>query len=396
MQLADRLDRITEPQTIRMAKLSRELRAKGHNIIDLSIGEPDFCTPQHICDAATQAMKDCYTKYPPVAGFPELRQAICDKLLRDNNLQYTPEETLVSTGAKQSLANIIQCVINAGNEVIIPTPFWVTYAALVRLAKGTPVFLPCTIDSDFKLTADRLEAAITPQTRMFIFSSPCNPTGSVYSREELRALAGVLERHPDIAVVSDEIYEHIRYGGRHESIAQFPELREQVVVVNGFSKGFAMTGWRLGYMAAPKALVQACEKFQSQFTSGANSIAQRAAITALNGDMAPTEQMRQAFEQRRDFIIPALRAMPGVKINNPQGAFYAFPDISSFIGKSYAGGTIHTDEDLSMYLLHHANVTTVNGAAFGAPDCIRISFATSMENLVEAMTRMRTALAALK
>ncbi len=395
MQLANRLDRVSEPQTIRMAKLSRELKAQGLNIIDLSLGEPDFATPAHICEAATKAMGDGYTKYTPVAGFPELRQAICDKLRRENGLSYENENIVVSTGAKQSLANVVLSVINPGDEVIIPTPYWVTYHALVQLAEGNSVFVPTTIDADFKITPQQLEDSITDRTRMFIFSSPCNPTGTVYTRDELAALAEVFERHPEVVIVSDEIYEHINYAGKHESIAQFEALREQMVVVNGFSKGYAMTGWRLGYIAAPKALAQACDKFQSQFTSGANSIAQRAAITALNGTQQPTREMTKAFEARRDFVIGALNKMPGVKINHPKGAFYAFPDISSFFGTSDGITEVSNDEDLSMYLLHTANITTVNGGAFGDDRCIRISFATGMEQLQEAMQRMADALGRL-
>ncbi len=396
MQLAHRLDLISEPQTIRMAKLSRELKAQGLDVIDLSLGEPDFRTPQHICDAATQAMRDGYTKYPPVAGFPELRQAICDKLLRDNGLHYLPENIIVSTGAKQALANIVQCVVNPGDEVIIPTPYWVTYSALVQLAEGVAAYLPAGIEADFKITAQQLEAAITEKTRMFIFSSPCNPTGSVYSRDELQQLAEVFARHPQVVVVSDEIYEYINFGGKHESIAQFEAIREQVIVVNGFSKGYAMTGWRLGYLAAPKALAQACDKFQAQFTSGANSIAQRAAITALNGDLQPTREMTRAFGERRDFVIDALGKMPGVKINHPKGAFYAFPNISSFFGKSDGSTRIENDEDFSMFLLHTAHITTVNGGAFGNDRCIRISYATGMEQLQRAMQRMAEAISRLK
>jgi aspartate aminotransferase len=396
MRLAQRLDLVAEPQTIKMAKLGRELKAKGINIIDLSIGEPDFSTPEHICEAATEAMRQGYTKYTPVAGLPELREAICQKLLRDNNLRYAPEEIIVSTGAKQSLANAIQCLVDPGDEVIIPTPYWVTYSALVELAEGIPVFLPCTYHSEFKLTPEKLEAAITEKTRLFIFSSPCNPTGIVYSREELAGLAAVFARYPQITIISDEIYEYINYRGAHESIAQFPELREQVVIVNGLSKGFAMTGWRLGYMAAPRALVQACEKFQAQFTSGANSITQRAAITALLGDQEPTRKMVEAFRKRRDFVIQSLSQMPGVHIVEPGGAFYAFPNISSFLGRKHGDTVIQTDEDLSMYLLHHAHVSTVNGGAFGNPMCIRISFATSMANLETAMKRMAAALARLQ
>lgn len=395
MQLAKRLDRISEPQTIRMAKLSRELKAQGLNIIDLSLGEPDFRTPDHICEAAIKAMQEGYTKYPPVAGFPELRQAICDKFQRENGLSYLPENIVVSTGAKQSLANVILSVINPGDEVIIPTPFWVTYGALVMLAEGKPKYVRTEIEADFKISPEQLEAGITEKTRMFIFSSPCNPTGTVYTKDELAALAEVFQRYPQVAIVSDEIYEHINYMGKHESIAQFEALREQVIVVNGFSKGYAMTGWRLGYMAAPKALAQACDKFQSQFTSGANSITQRAAITALNGTQEPTQEMADAFRQRRDFVIGALSQMPGIKINDPKGAFYAFPDISSFFGTSDGKTEINNDEDLSMYLLHTANITTVNGGAFGDDRCIRISFATGMDHLKEAMIRMEEALARL-
>jgi len=379
-----------------MAKLSRELKAQGKNIIDLSLGEPDFRTPEHICEAATRAMNEGYTKYTPVAGFLELQEAICTKLKRDNNLSYAPNEIIVSTGAKQSLANVILCLIDAGDEVIIPTPYWVTYSALVKLAEGTVKYIRCGIESDFKLTPERLEEQINAKTKLFIFSSPCNPSGSVYSKEELAGLAEVFKRHPQVAILSDEIYEFINYKGHHESIAQFPELRDRVIVVNGMSKGFAMTGWRLGYMAAPRELAQACEKFQGQFTSGANSITQRASITALLGDLEPTRKMTKAFHERRDYVIGALAKMPGVKVNMPDGAFYAFPNISSFFGKSNGDHKITNDEDLCMYLLNVANVTTVSGSAFGDGDYIRISFATSMTMLTEAMERMATALAELK
>ena len=395
MELARRLDRVQEPQTIKMAKLGRELRAQGANIIDLSLGEPDFITPQHIRTAACEAMSQGYTKYTPVVGYPELRDAICEKFKRDNNLDYKPEEIIVSTGAKQSLANAILCLINPGDEVLIPTPYWVTYSALVSLAEGTVKYLPCSIDSDFKLSPERLEEAITDKTRLFIFSSPCNPTGSVYSYEELAALAAVFEKYPQVGIISDEIYEYINYEGKHASIAQFPALRDRVIIINGMSKGFAMTGWRIGYLAGPKHVVQACEKLQGQFTSGTNAIAQRASITALRSDMQPTETMKEAFRKRRDFVIDALSKMPGVRINHPKGAFYAFPDISSFFGKTDGDTVIRNDEDLSMYLLHKAHVSTVNGDAFGNGNCIRISFATSMENLEEAMKRIAAALAAL-
>jgi len=396
MELAQRLSRITEPQTIRMAKLGRELKAQGINIVDLSLGEPDFRTPEHICAAAVQAIQDGYTKYPPVAGIPELRAAISEKLRRDNGLRYAADEIIVSTGAKQSLANAVLSLVNPGDEVLIPTPYWVTYSALVQLAEGVCRFLPCPIETDFKLTPEQLDKAITGKTRLFIFSSPCNPSGSVYTRTELAALAAVFATHPQVMILSDEIYEYINYAGGHESIAQFPGLRDRVAVVNGFSKGFAMTGWRLGYLAGPKALVQACEKLQGQFTSGANSITQRAAIAALLGDMAPTKLMVEAFRQRRDFMVRALGAIPGVKANHPQGAFYVFPDISHFFGKTDGETIIRNDEDLAMYLLHKGHVSTVCGSAFGNADCLRLSFATGMEQLEEAILRITTALEKLR
>jgi len=358
MKFSNRLSRISEPQTIKMAKLTRALKAEGANIVDLSLGEPDFATPQHIVLAATKAMEDGFTKYTPVAGIPDLRNAIVEKLKRDNNLQYATENILVSTGAKQSLANVILCIIDKGDEVIIPTPYWVTYSALVNLAEGTVKHVSCGIDTDFKITPSQLEAAISPATKMFIFSSPCNPTGSIYSKEELAALVQVFEKHPQVYIVSDEIYEYINYVGKHTSIASFPSVYDRVIVVNGFSKGYAMTGWRLGYIAAPVELVQACEKYQSQYTSGANAIAQKAGVAALLGDMAPTLKMVEAYKQRN-------------------------------------GNTIQNDEDLSMFLLHEGHLTTVNGSAFGEPNCIRISYATSMEQLTEAMKRMANALSKL-
>jgi aspartate aminotransferase len=395
MKFSNRLSRISEPQTIKMAKLTRALKAEGANIVDLSLGEPDFATPQHIILAATKAMEDGFTKYTPVAGIPDLRNAIVEKLKRDNNLHYATENILVSTGAKQSLANVILCMIDKGDEVIIPTPYWVTYSALVNLAEGTVKHVSCGIDTDFKITPSQLEAAITPATKMFIFSSPCNPTGSIYSKEELAALVQVFEKHPQVYIVSDEIYEYINYVGKHTSIASFPSVYDRVVVVNGFSKGYAMTGWRLGYIAAPVELVQACEKYQSQYTSGANSIAQKAGVAALLGDMAPTFKMVEAYKQRRDYVVTALRTIPHVKCAMPDGAFYAFPDISAFFGKSYNENSIQNDEDLSMFLLHEGHLTTVNGSAFGEPHCIRISYATSMEQLTEAMKRMANALSKL-
>ena len=392
MQLAQRLNSVTEPQTIKMAKLSRELKAKGINIVDLSIGEPDFKTPEHICNAAIKAINEGYTKYPPVAGFPELLEAISIKLKRDNNLEYATNEIIVSTGAKQSLYNAVMSLVDPGDEVIIPTPFWVTYASQVQLAGGIVKYVHCGIENDFKITPEQLEVAVSSKTRLFIYSSPCNPTGSFYTKEELAGLAEVFKRHPQITIISDEIYEYINYTGRHESIAQFEELKSRVVVINGMSKGFAMTGWRIGYMAAPRALAQACERLQGQSTSGANSIAQRASITALLGDLAPTYKMTEAFKQRRDYVIGALKKMPGVKSNQPEGAFYAFPDISSFFGKHYGDSVISNAEDMSMYLLHEAHVASVCGSAFGDNNCIRLSFATSMTNLMEAMNRIAEAL----
>ena len=375
--------------------MSRELKAKGVNVIDLSLGEPDFKTPEYICNAAIKAMNEGYTKYPPVAGFPELLEAISIKLKRDNNLDYAPNEIIVSTGAKQSLYNAVMCLVDPGDEVLIPTPFWVTYASQVQLAGGVVKYINCGIENDFKLTPEQLEASITAKTKLFIYSSPCNPTGSFYSREELAALAEVFKRHPQVVIISDEIYEYINYTGRHESIAQFTELRDRVVVINGMSKGFAMTGWRLGYMAAPREIIQGCERLQAQSTSGANSITQRASITALLGDLAPTYKMVEAFTQRRDYVIGALAKMPGVKVSKPEGAFYAFPDISSFFGKSYGEYKISNDEEFSMYLLNEAHVATVCGSAFGDASCIRMSFATSMTNLMEAMERMSAAIAKL-
>lgn len=396
MQLAQRLNRVTEPQTIKMAKLGRELRAKGIDVIDLSLGEPDFITPQHIRASASHAMDEGYTKYTPVVGYPELREAISQKLKRDNHLDYPADQVIVSTGAKQSLANAILSIVNPGDEVLIPTPYWVTYSALVQLAEGNVTYIPGSIEQDFKITPAQLEQHISDKSKLFIFSSPCNPTGSVYTKEELSGLAEVFKRYPNCAIISDEIYEYINYSGHHESIAQFTELKDRVAIVNGMSKGFAMTGWRLGYMAGPKELVQACEKLQGQFTSGTNSITQRAAISALLDDMGPTQEMVKAFRTRRDFMYSTLKEIPGFRLNNPQGAFYVFPDISSYFGKSDGTTTINNDEDFSMYLLHNAHVSTVMGSAFGNDSCIRMSFATSMDNLEEAVKRIKAAVALLK
>lgn len=389
--LAQRLSKIDEPQTIRMAKLSRELRAQGQDIIDLSLGEPDFRTPQHIIDAAKQAMDDGFTKYPPVAGFPELRQAVADKFKRENNLDYAPDQVMVSTGAKQCIANTVLSIVNPDDEVVIPSPFWVTYADIVKLADGKVVQVHGSFENDFKITAAQLEAAITDKTTCFIFSSPCNPTGSIYTKEELKALVEVFVKHPAIYIISDEIYEHINFVGRHESIAQFQEIKDRVIVVNGLSKGYAMTGWRLGYMAGPKDVVQACEKIQSQFTSGPNSMTQKAAVVALNGTLQPTLEMQIAFKERRDYLVTALREIKGLKVNNPPGAFYVFPDVSAFYGKH----DIKNAEDLCMYLLHKGLVSCVTGEAFGDAHCIRISYATSLDKLKEAVSRIKKALDAL-
>ena len=395
MQLAERLNTISEPQTIKMAKLSREMKAQGISIVDLSLGEPDFRTPDHINEAAIKAINEGYSKYTPVAGYPELLEAISIKLKRDNNLDYPPNQIIVSTGAKQSLIDAVMSIVDPGDEVIIPTPFWVTYATQVEMAGGIVKYVRCGIDQDFKMSPDQLEAAITPKTKLFMFSSPCNPTGSVYSKEELAGLVAVFKRYPYVAIISDEIYEYINFVGGHESIAQFEEIRDRVVVINGMSKGFAMTGWRLGYMAGPLDIVKACDKLQAQSTSGANSVAQRASITALLSDLEPTHKMVAAYKERCDYVIGALKKMPGVKANYPHGAFYAFPDVSSFFGKSDGETVINDDVDMSMYLLNKGHVTTVCGSAFGDPHCLRLSFATSMTNLQEAMTLMAAALSRL-
>ncbi|NML40955.1 pyridoxal phosphate-dependent aminotransferase [Chitinophaga sp. G-6-1-13] len=395
-QLAERLSRISEPQTIKMAKLGRELRAQGIDIVDLSIGEPDFDTPEHIREAAKKAIDDGFTHYTPVAGYAEVRQAVVHKLKRDNGLDYTPEQIVVTTGAKQSLANVVLSIVNPGDEVIIPTPYWVTYSEQVALCQGTVVFVPSTIENNYKITPEQLEAAITPRTRLFMFSSPCNPTGSVYSKEELEGLAAVFAKHPQIFIISDEIYEYINYVGKHESIAQFPGMKERTIVINGLSKGFAMTGWRLGYLAAPLEIAKACDKIQSQFTSATCSITQRAAITALTGELTTAEAMVAEFKKRRAYIHEALQTIPGLKVNDPEGAFYMFPDISAFFNKSFEDSHIKNADDLCMYLLHKAHVSVVTGVAFQQPDCIRLSYATSMTNLEKGVARLKEWLGKLK
>ncbi|WP_343667726.1 pyridoxal phosphate-dependent aminotransferase [Chitinophaga sp.] len=392
LELAERLSRISEPQTIKMAKLSRELKAQGIDIVDLSIGEPDFDTPAHIREAAKKAIDEGFTHYTPVAGIADLRAAVVKKLQRDNNLEYLPEQIVVSTGAKQSIANAVLSVINPGDEVIIPTPYWVTYSELVKLCQGKVVFVPCSIENKFKITPAQLEAAITPKTKLFMFSSPCNPTGSVYSKDELKALADVFARYPGIYVLADEIYEYINYVGKHESIAQFEGMKERTIIINGLSKGFAMTGWRLGYLAAPTAVAKAAENIQSQFTSATCSITQKAAVAALNGPKDSADEMLAEFTKRRAFVFEQMSQIPGLKLINPDGAFYMFPDVSSFFGKSYDGVTVNNADDLCMYLLHKANVTFVTGSAFQQPNAIRISYAASMEKLQEGMKRLKAGL----
>lgn len=396
IQLSSLLQRFNEPETLKMAKLGRELRAKGVDVIDLSLGEPDFDTPQHIKDAAIKAINDNWSHYTPVAGFLDLKEAICTKLKRDNDLDYKPENIIASTGAKQTLANVILALVDKDDEVIIPTPYWVTYSELVKIAGGKVVEIRTTVESKFKITPAELEAAITPRTRVFMFSSPCNPSGSVYSKEELAGLAEVFRKHPGIVILSDEIYEYINYMGKHESIAQFSDIKDQVVVINGLSKGFAMTGWRLGYMAANVEIVKACEKLQGQFTSATCSITQKAAVAALTGDLKPSQEMAEEFVRRRAKTLELVKDIPGLKCFEPEGAFYIFPDMSSYYGKSFGTEVIKNSGDMSMYLLNTAHVSSVMGEAFGEPNCVRFSFANSMPNIERAWSRIKEALANLK
>ncbi len=393
--LAARVDWVNEPQTIAMAKKARELMAQGIDVISLSLGEPDFETPAHIKAAAIKAIEDNFSYYTPVAGIPELREAISQKLNNENNLQYAPDQIVVCTGAKHALMNTIMAIINPGDEVIIPTPYWVSYSEMVRLVEGVPVFIKAPLEQNYKITPAQLEAAITPKSKAFMFSSPCNPTGSVYSREELKGLVEVFAKHPEIIIISDEIYEYINYESKHESIGTFAEVANRVVTINGLSKGFAMTGWRLGYLAAPKNIAMACEKLQGQFTSGTSGISQKAAVAALISSKEPSMKMVQAFERRRLLVQTALEKIPGLKCNAPEGAFYFFPDISSFLGKKFNGKTIETATDLCLYLLHEGHVSTVTGEAFGDENCIRLSYATSDEKLTVAMERIKNALAKL-
>ncbi len=396
IRLSERINRLAESETLAMSGMSRELKAEGHDVINLSVGEPDFFTPVNIKESARQAIDDNYSFYPPVNGYADLREAICRKLLRDNKLTYSPGQILVSTGAKQAIANAMLCMVNPDDEVIVPSPYWVSYREIVKMAEAKPVYIKAGIENDFKITASQLEQAITPKTTMFIFSSPCNPTGSVYSHGELRALADVFARHPDIFIISDEIYEHINFGGQHESIAQFDSIKDRVILVNGVSKGFAMTGWRLGYLAAHADIAKACAKLQGQVTSGACSVAQRAALEAMETDPGETKHMLDKFRERRDLVISMLKDIPGTATNIPQGAFYLFINVKEYFGKSYQQQLIKDATDFCMYLLKTAHIAMVPGSAFGDDECVRLSYATSDDLLIEALKRMKKALSHLK
>ncbi len=394
--LSEKVMRMAESETLRMAALARELKAQGKDVINLSIGEPDFDTPVHIKEAAKKALDEGFTKYTPVPGIPELREAISFKLKRDNGLDFKPNQIVVSNGAKQSLANVFFALLNEGDEVVVLAPYWVSYIEMIKIAGGKPVVVFAGIEQDYKATAAQIKAAVSPRTKALLFSSPCNPTGSVYSREELEEIAEVLAPHPQITVISDEIYEYINFVGEHVSIGIFDQVKDRTVVVNGFSKGFAMTGWRLGYIGAPDWLAAACSKIQGQFTSGANSFGQKAAVTALTSDLGPTYQMREAFLKRRDLVTELLGQIPGFKVNKPLGAFYSFPDISNFYGKSDGNFTINNADDFSEFIIHKALVALVSGSAFGADQCVRLSFAASEEELVTAIKSIREAVSLLK
>jgi aspartate aminotransferase len=391
-QLSDRINKVSTSQTLAMAALARELKAQGRDIISLSLGEPDFNTPDFIKEAAKKAIDENYSTYSPVDGYMELKQAICKKFKRDNDLDYLPSNIVVSTGAKQSLYNIAQVMLNDGDEVILPAPYWVSYYEIVKIAGGVPVEVPTSVETDFKITPQQLEDAITPRTKMIWYSSPCNPSGSVFNLEDLTAIAKVLEKYPDIYVVSDEIYEHINFAGALSSMASIPGMFDRTITVNGVAKGFAMTGWRIGYMGAPEFIAKACTKMQGQVTSGANSIAQRATIAALEADPSVLNEMVAAFKKRRDLVVQLIQDIPGLKINVPEGAFYAFPDVSYYFGKTLKGTVIKDANDFAMYLLAEANVASVTGEAFGNPDCLRLSYATSEDQLTEAYTRIKKAL----
>jgi aspartate aminotransferase len=396
-QLADRINALEESSTLAMTKMARELAAQGHKVISLSVGEPDFKTPAHICEAAKKAIDDGFHGYSPVAGYPDLRKAIADKLKRDNNIDWKPENIVVSTGAKHSLANVIQVLVNPGDEVVIFAPYWVSYSEMVKLAEGKSVVIDGAFDNDFKVTAEQLEAAITPRTKVVMYASPNNPTGAVYSEKELREIAAVLEKHEGVYVLADEIYEYINFTEEgHFSIGSIPALKDRVITVNGVAKGYAMTGWRIGFIAAAKWIADGVEKLQGQVTSGTNSIAQKAATAAFNGPKEPSIEMAKAYHRRRDLVVGLLKDIPGFKVNVPQGAFYAFPDVSYYFGKSDGETTIKDSDDFANWILNKSYVSTVAGSGFGAPNCIRISTAAADEALVEAVGRIKTAVATLK
>ena len=395
IQVADRINNLSESQTLAMARRSRELQQAGVDIISLSLGEPDFNTPDFVKEAANQAIANNFSHYTPVNGFQDLREALSIKFKRDNQLTYTPDEIVVSTGAKQSITNVMLSLVNPGDEVIVPAPYWVSYIEMIKMAEGVPVIIQSGIENDFKVTANQIEAAITDKTKLMIFSTPCNPTGSVYSKNELESIAKMMEKHPNFYVICDEIYEHINFVGNHESLAQFDKIKNQVITVNGVSKGFAMTGWRIGYIGAPKWIADACTKIQGQVTSGTCSIAQKAAKAAVSASPEVLADMITAFKNRRDLVLDLLNEIPGMKTNIPEGAFYVFPDISNFFGKSLDGKTINNASDLSLFLLDEAKVALVTGEAFGNPDCIRISYATSEKILSEAVKRIKEALSKL-
>ncbi len=395
MTLSERLNRLSPSATLAMSQKSSEMKAQGIDVINMSVGEPDFNTPDHIKAAAIKAVEENWSRYSPVPGYPSLKQAIVEKLRNENGLEYKPSQIVCSNGAKQSVCNSIMAIVNAGDEVIIPAPYWVSYPQMVLLAEGTPVIVEAPIEQDFKITPQQLEAAITPKTRALILCSPSNPTGSVYSKEELEALKDVLLRHERVIVIADEIYEHINYIGKHASIASFDDIKDRVIVVNGVSKAYAMTGWRIGFIAAPEWIAKGCNKLQGQYTSGPCSVSQKAAEAAFAGPQECVETMRQAFERRKNLIVRLAKDIPGLEVNNPEGAFYLFPKCSSFFGKSYNGTTINTSTDLAMFILEKGHVATVAGDAFGSPECFRMSYATSDENIIEAMRRIKETLALL-
>lgn len=394
--LSNLITRLSESETIAMARKSRELQAQGIDIVNLSLGEPDFNTPDYIKTAAKKAIDDNFSKYTPVAGYVDLRNAISKKFKKDNNLNYTPEQIVVSTGAKQSLANAMLCLLDPGDEVLIPAPYWVSYLEIIKITGATSVLVPATIENNFKVTAEQLKKHITPKTKLVVFSSPCNPTGTVYNKEELKAIAELISSHKNIFIIADEIYEYINYVGKHESIAQFDFIYDRVITVNGMSKGYAMTGWRIGYIGAPLIIAQACDKLQSQFTSGTSSIAQRAAYEAVNNtDYTIIDSMRKEFKKRRDIVLELLGEIPGIKTNVPDGAFYVFPEVKNYFGKKFNGKEIKNADELSIYLLTEGHVATVSGNAFGDKNCIRISYAASENQIREAIKRIKNALSRL-